>query len=116
MDTKDLTVAIGTHDSSTYTGTEVKGINLTLKGSLLVMTGNKVSYFRGDLYKSNEQIGTFEYRTADYRMNGHPGNDAVCAPYITKDDYFRYSPEASELLLASIAKIQNDFQTTQNTK
>lgn len=114
METKDITINMGRHDSSTYKGVETRNANLILKGSILVVTGDKVAYFNGDILNAKEeQIGNFTYRTKDYSPEGHPNMSDYLSCNINKGESFSLSAEANELILASISKIESQ---TQNTK
>lgn len=116
MDTKEITVNMGRHDSSTYKGVETRNANLILKGSVLVITGGKVSYFNGDILNPNEeQIGSFTYRTKEYNPEGHPNMSDYLSCTLNRGESFALSAEANELILASINKIESETQT-QNTK
>lgn len=115
MATKELTVKLGQHDSTSYKNVEVEGNNLSLKGSSLVITNDKVSYFNGKVCNSKlEEIGNFQYRTKEYNPADHPGMEDNLSFNMNKGEYFSLSAEALELILASIVKFESDYQTTIN--
>lgn len=111
--TDNFTVNKGVHETSVYKGGEVKNESITLKIESLTMTYNKVSRMKGNICDVNDvEIGTFTYQTKEYKSDMHAMNerDTFNINMYNKDN-FTATGEANNLVLASIAKIETEYQT-----